>query len=255
MQMPTGKKATEIKGYIDVNTTHIPYKVLKDHTGQVEIRTLAGTAHDRNLLIRSAVWDSLQKSTIVPVQQLQKELLLHISSSKCRVQKASTLNRQNPDTKAGLYVNGTVQQEARDVQANKLLADRLAVEAKHRNQQKKAGIYNRRKNVYLEFAPKMVEKGEDYMKEFTCPILNDVFAFLGGKQKDLTNKNKNGVIEGIKELKIFKALMLSRTIQLPELQDDEPEVDALMAPAGNTYEIDPLNLFAGNEQNPEGEYL
>ena len=255
MQMPTGKKASEIKTYIEEHTDSAPYSVNTNTHGHVEIKTAITHPHNRNLLIRTAVWDSLQTSTIIPVQQLQKELLLHVNSARNKVTKSSTLNRQNPDTKAGLYVNGTVQQEARNVQANKAQADKLATEAKRRNQQKKAEIYNRRKNVYLDFAPKMVEKGEDCFKQFTVAILNDVFAFLGGKQKELTNKNKSGIIEGIKQLVLFKELMSSRTVNVPALEEDEIEVEALMAPEGSSYGIDPLNLFAGNEQHPEGEHL
>ena len=100
-------------------------------------------------------------------------------------------------------MNGTVLQEAKEVQENKVEAIRLAELSKTRNLQKKAELYQRRKTVYLDFAPKIQEKKDPYLKKFTAGILNDVFVFMGGKTKDLVTKNKDGVMEGIRNLPFY----------------------------------------------------
>ena len=147
--MPSGKKAHEIKSYIDEHTDNVQYNVNFDSHQFVHIKTIKTSSTNRNILIRSVVWDCLNKTKIVPAQQLQKELQEHTSATKCKVTKSSELNRQNLDTKAGLYVSGAVLQEAKDVQANKCEVIRQGEISKAMNMLKKSEITTCRKNTYL----------------------------------------------------------------------------------------------------------
>ena len=127
------KKADEIKTYIDEHNQNVWYNVNVDYHQFVHIETMKTSSTNCNILIYSVVWDCLNKTTIVPTQQIQKELQEHTSAAKCKVIKSSELNRQNLDTKAGLYVSGAVLQEAKDVQANKCEVIRQGELSKARN--------------------------------------------------------------------------------------------------------------------------
>ena len=94
MQMAPGKKGDEIKTYIDEQSNNVKFNIKLDSNNQVNLHTKNLQVSNRNILIRSAVWDCLSTTTIIPAQQLQKELQEHSNLSKCKVSKSSVLNRQ-----------------------------------------------------------------------------------------------------------------------------------------------------------------
>ena len=261
MQIPPGKKADEIKSHIDEHNQNVRYNVNFDSNQFFHIETMKTISTNRNILRRSVVWDCLNKTTIVPAQQLQKELQEHTSATKCKVTKSSELNRQNLDTKAGLYVCGTVLQEAKDVQANKCEVIRQGELSKARNMLKKTEITTGRKNTYLTFAPKIINKGDGWLQNFNAPILNDVYTFVSGKIKDLVNKKKDGVVDAIIQLSFYKDLLKSGNVLMPsDVEEDNANeggdqiIPALMVPI-TIVDEGGMDLFAGNNQSPEDMIL
>ena len=65
MQMLSSKKAFEIKSYIDEHTDNVQYNVNFDSHQFVHIKIMKTSSTNRNILIRSVVWDLLNKTTII----------------------------------------------------------------------------------------------------------------------------------------------------------------------------------------------
>ena len=122
---------------------------------------------------------------------------------------------------------------------------------------KKAEIITHRKHNYLSFAPKVIEKGDQFLPSFNAPIMNDVFTFMDGKTKELVNKKKDGVVDAIRQLSFYKDLIQSGRVVLPcdveasdTNEDEEVAIPALMAPNA-IHDDGEMDLFVGNNQCPE----
>ena len=143
-----------------------------------------GKLANRNLLIRSLVWDVVNRTTVIPAQALQEKMKCIQQLNKTKV-VSSTLNRRNPDTKAGLYCNESIIKEAYIVQQNKILVKEKEAVSKQNTMRKHVEARKRREEVYLTFTEKVLAQGNGVIPKMTKTILEDVFIFLGRKEEGL----------------------------------------------------------------------
>ena len=76
----------------------------------------------------------------------------------------------------------------------------------------------------------VLAQGNGVIPKMTKTILEDVFIFLGGKKKDLSNQNKPGILEGLMKLSQILHLITNREVQMPP---HEPVEELLASVEGN----------------------
>ena len=90
IQIALGKKADEIKTYIDQKNNNVEYNLNVNTHNVVQILSKEFACPNCNIFIRLAVWDCLNTTTIALAQKLQNELLMYTKLTKCKVSKSMT---------------------------------------------------------------------------------------------------------------------------------------------------------------------
>ena len=198
MHCAEGKKATELAIISMQNLGVLPITVTKT-SDPLEIKRAKEDA-TRNLLIRSAAYDNLMRTLILPAQETKRVIQEELEAKSIKIGPIDVDNqtRQNPDTSAGLFCSNEIRAKARAVQLAKDKKKELEKDKREktedRNRQlalkkseafirvvahlQKSPIENCVRNVLLNYSP-----SEDL--KLTYQHLGGVLSHLNSKTKDV----------------------------------------------------------------------
>ena len=131
LQCGTGKKSKELESM--VSDVYAPAKLLAKRTCDEHVILQCRKNWSRNIIIRSAAYDAVYQSVVVPAQEL-KNMQQDIDNQK-KIKITKQMNpldtRMNQDSSSGIYVCGEARAQARIVQDNrkKALEKKLATKA------------------------------------------------------------------------------------------------------------------------------
>ena len=121
MQIGTGRKSTELS--VIRERVMAPVQLLIKTTTDPHVIIRARNNESRNLLIRSAAYQIINKTTVIPAQKLKDAMQEIADSKKVAIPKKTipTATRMNPDSSTGLYITAELRAEARIVSENKIV--------------------------------------------------------------------------------------------------------------------------------------
>ena len=111
----------------------------------------------RNLLIRSAAYQIINKSTIIPEQKLKDAMHEIANNKKANIPKKTipTATRINPDSSTGLYVTSELRAEARIVSDNKIAFNEEKVRKQGETEIKRNNLKNKKartlENIFVHY--------------------------------------------------------------------------------------------------------
>ena len=188
----------------------------------------------RNLLIRSVAYEILNKTLLLPSQEIkriQQEQLVAKDTKVGKIAIPQEQRRQNPDTSRGLYVNAATRAQARAVQRAKEHKLELDSISREKSLQKTVNAKKKRREVYERVVSQMqgkeeVEK-EAILKELSTETLKLTYQHLDGMVSKLPNGRKETFITVLLEkLKrpVIRHVLLNNK-KHPPLTDEENEGD------------------------------
>ena len=100
---------TSSKGinYIEEDTlAPIKFKVTRTKDLMVFIREKGGIQQQsRNIFLRAAVYDTVRKRTVLPLQDMNREFMMLLKQKKVKLVNEDSATRSNPDSTPGIYLN------------------------------------------------------------------------------------------------------------------------------------------------------
>ena len=189
IQCGTGKKATEleiVKGEVLGSNA-----LTEKRTSNEMVILKAKNDTSRNLLIRAAAYEVVNKTVVVPAQEL-KNMQQEISHAKTiQVGPAADVreSRMNPDTTSGLFVTSEIRAHARRVDVLKNLDKQEAKERAVRTAAKNAVLSTKKKEAFGRIINSIVKEADnDMVKALTSHVpktdIKLAFQHAGGQPKD-----------------------------------------------------------------------
>ena len=225
MQMPSGEACDEVMMMNEDNLDIVDFSVTESTDKAVIIKAKRGVSASRNIIIRSIAWDIVNKTTVKPAQEIQKEIHDHARASKNRLSiTANSKNkdrRTNQDTSAGLYIGSA----ARIVEDNRqrILEEKKA--AKEANQKKIAERRSKQEELFFTLVQKIRQNGIEGINKTVSKDLQQIYIFLGGILSVLPNKKKQTVIDALKIHDTIKKLLEGGAVELPEVTEDTGDAE------------------------------
>jgi hypothetical protein len=148
-QCAEGKKATEINIVAREALGTIAYKsVLTNPNSTVIFQAQQDSS--RNLLIRSVAFDVINRTLIVPVQEMKRVVQEQNAAKGIKLGASSipTESRQNPDSSYGIYCNDELRARARRVTNAKEKKKMMDAASKHATIERNATLAKRKAAAY-----------------------------------------------------------------------------------------------------------
>ena len=200
LQIGTGKKATELA----ILSESIMSPVTVDNittTDPVVILKARGNT-SRNLIIRSAAYDIINRSTVIPAQKI-KDVMQELNRAK-KVKIPNDIpkpSRMNPDSSSGLYVTAELRLSARAVSRNKDNFNTEKAAKRIETDMKNAKKMKERKDSYDRLLATIFKtKGNistGIAKHNNTPDIKNVYQHLGGKLSDLPNGKRHTIVDAV----------------------------------------------------------
>ena len=170
---------------------------------------LSATGHtDRNLILRSAAYDIVQTSLVIPAQEARAVFQEQKKAKENKIGSAAISKRSavNPDTSSGQWAVGSILAQARVVQTTRE-EKRSTVEAqKGKTAAKKVDSSRKRTTEYSRLIVSIKAHGltNEAFAEHDADQLKLVYQYLGGKPTKMRSKGKPSFIIVLKDLQLLK---------------------------------------------------
>lgn len=218
LQCGTGKKATELSVLAEKIMKPVQYTTKTTTDKTVILRAKKNennnNKHETNLLIRGFVWDIVQKTTVLPAQQL-KDIEMEICEAKSvrltQDENDTGNNKEslmNPDSSCGVRVTALVRAETKRIHDGRIKKK----EEKKKKEEATAKKKEQQAVSRAEVCAKLIAAAEGAVAAATTPMdlrtfLNSKHTYvadlvasyqhLGGDTKSLPNTRKATVAEAL----------------------------------------------------------
>jgi hypothetical protein len=197
MQCSDGKKATELElmsrkalGGIDVNQTV---------TSEPTLIFRAKKNPNRNLLIRQVAYDIVNRTLILPQQEMKRIVQEHAAARGIKIGSAivTEASRMNPDSAMGLYSTDQLRAQARSVEVAKKKKKLMDAKSKQSNLIKQINQNKKKAAAYSRVSKSVKERPIGLLLRTALEThspqqdLQLAYQHLGFKLSNLPNK-KNG---------------------------------------------------------------
>ena len=197
MQCGEGKKAIELD--VIAHNAAKPVKFATEQTTNHMTILKASADTSRNVLIRSVAYDFMQKTLLLPSQEIKRVQQEHAKAKSIKVGKMELEDsRTNPDTSRGLYCNAELRARARAIQNAKDKKAAMDLLKKNESTKKNAKLMEKKKEAFEEVMKALVERQgskAEILSSFSTDKLKLTYQHLGGKVSHLPNgKNETYVV-------------------------------------------------------------
>jgi hypothetical protein len=184
LQCASGKKAVELE--LMRQEVMAPVQVKMTRTSEECVILRAKCETSRNLVIRSVCFDIVNRTMVVPVQELKAVLQEQTKAKETKLGSLSvdTQSRENPDTSRGLYVTAAILRQAKLVQEAKQQKKEHDEAKKEINNAKKTGLAINRAEALFRLTATILKSDSlmDGLKNHNpAGDLKLVYQHLGGK--------------------------------------------------------------------------
>ena len=213
LQCGSGKKAQELE--VVKQEVMGTSKLTSKRTTDEKVILQAENSTSRNLVLRAAAYDIINKTVVIPAQQL-KDIQLEINNAKA-IKLGSYADpresRMNPDTSSGLFVTAEYRAAARRVATLKEKDKREKVEQAVRTASKNVELTTKKKQAFDRTIQSIQResKGIRHGLTFHSPKTDIKLAFqhAGGALSDCSNTRYSTYIDAImtKYVSVFEAAL------------------------------------------------
>ena len=205
LQCGTGKKSKELE--IMIHDKFAPAKFSSKRTCDEIIIMRSQRNFSRNILIRSAAYDALYKTVVIPAQEL-KDIQQEIDSQrKIRITKQMNplKTRMNPDSSSGIYVAGEARAHARLVEINRSNAAREKLNKRAATEKRNSTSRENREEAFQRVRKTVTDNESDSLataldKHKPATDIKLALQHLGTKPSTLADGKKATVINAIVQL-------------------------------------------------------
>ena len=98
----------------------INFKVTRTNDPMVIIRAKGSTLQPpRNIILQAAVYDTVQKRTVLPLQEMKRETMMILKKKRIKLENEDANTRGNPDSTSGIYLTAVKVAQCRQVATNR----------------------------------------------------------------------------------------------------------------------------------------
>ena len=160
----------------------------------------------RNLLIRSAAYDTVQQRTITPIKEMkaaEMEMRKRIMARMPNRGGEEEGRRMNPDYSAGIYVTASVESQCRLIAQNRKMKEEDKIKNTKVNALKRAARMNLRATSFTKLVANLPNEKMDsedpstpvlqVLLSVSTEIIKESYQHLGGKMGELLDPKKSTV--------------------------------------------------------------